>query len=105
MAKPTTGNLASLIQAPPGKKNILIIDHHLPMPDKDSGSVRMFNILNILRGFGHRVTFMADNLADIPSYGAELRKRGVEVVHYPYIKKMRDYLIWYGFGVVGVVLS
>src|SRR5439155_149082 len=83
----------SLIQAPPGKKNILIIDHHLPMPDKDSGSVRMFNILNILRGLGHRVTFMPDNLADIPPYGAELRKRGIEVVHYPYIKKMRDYLI------------
>ena len=105
MAKPTTGNLASLIQAPPGKKNILIIDHHLPMPDKDSGSVRMFNILNILRGLGHRVTFMPDNLADIPPYGAELRKRGIEVVHYPYIKKMRDYLISHGSGFDVVVLS
>ncbi len=28
-----------------GKKRILVIDHHLPMPDRDSGSLRMFQIL------------------------------------------------------------
>jgi GT2 family glycosyltransferase/glycosyltransferase involved in cell wall biosynthesis len=105
MAKPAAGDLTPLTQAPPGKKNILVIDHHLPMPDKDSGSVRMFNILKILRGLGHRVTFMPDNLADIPPYGAELRKRGIEVIHHPYIKKMRDYLISHGFGFDVVVLS
>ena len=105
MAKPATGDLMSLTQTPPGKKNILVIDHHLPMPDKDSGSVRMFNILNILRGLGHRITFMPDNLADIPPYGGELRKRGIEVIHHPYIKKMRDYLISYGSEFDVVVLS
>src|SRR5204862_679679 len=105
MAKPATGDLTSLTQTPPGKKNILVIDHHLPMPDKDSGSVRMFNILNILRGLGHRVTFIPDNLADIPPYGAELRKRGIEVIHHPYIKRMRDYLISHGSGFDVVVLS
>src|SRR5436190_16100203 len=105
MAKPATGNCAFLSQAPPERKNILVIDHHLPMPDKDSGSVRMSNILNILRGLGHRVTFIPDNLADIPPYGAELRKRGIEVVHHPYIKRMRDYLISHGSGFDVVVLS
>src|SRR2546430_7946136 len=105
MAKRATGDLTSLTQTPPGKKNILVIDHHLPMPDKDSGSVRMFNILNILRGLGHRVTLTPDNLADIPPYGAELRKRGIEVIHHPYIKKMRDYLISHGSGFDVVVLS
>ena len=105
MAKPATGNCAFLSQAPPERKNILVIDHHLPMPDKDSGSVRMSNILNILRGLGHRVTFIPDNLADIPPYGAELRKRGIEVIHHPYIKRMRDYLISHGSGFDVVVLS
>ena len=105
MTKPATGDLAFLSQAPPGRRNILVIDHHLPMPDRDSGSLRMFQILKILRALGHRVTFIPDNLADIPPYGAELRKRGIEVVHYPYIKKIRDYLVAHGSKFDAVVLS
>ena len=105
LAKPAAGDLASLTQAPPGRKNILVIDHHLPMPEKDAGSLRMFHILNILHRLGHRVTFVPDNLADIPPYGDELRKRGIEVVYHPYIKKVRDYLIAHGSEFDVVVLS
>src|SRR5260370_25663083 len=105
MAKPVTGNFAFFTQAPPGQKNILVIDHHLPMPEKDAGSLRMFHILNILHRLGHRVTFVPDNLADIPPYGDELRKRGIEVVYHPYIKKVRDYLIAHGSKFDAVVLS
>jgi glycosyltransferase involved in cell wall biosynthesis len=75
------------------------------MPDRDSGSVRMFNIVRILRGLGHRVRFIPDNLADIPPYGAELRRRGIEVIHHPYIKKVRDYLMSHGPEFDVVVLS
>jgi GT2 family glycosyltransferase/glycosyltransferase involved in cell wall biosynthesis len=105
MAKPTTGDLAFLTQAPPGRKKILVIDHHLPMPEKDAGSLRMFHILNILHRLGHRVIFVPDNLADIPPYGDELRKRGIEVVYHPYTKKVRDYLIAHGLEFDAVVLS
>ena len=105
MTKPANGDFTSLQKAQPGKKNILIIDHHLPMPEKDAGSLRMFHVLNILRRLGHRVTFIPDNLADIPPYGDELRKRGIEVVHHPYIKNVRDYLIAHGSGFDAVVLS
>ena len=48
------------------------------MPDRDSGSLRMFQILKILHGLGHRVTFLPDNLADIPPYTGELQKRGIK---------------------------
>ena len=34
------------------------------MPDRDSGSLRMFQILNLLRQLGHRVTFIPDSLAE-----------------------------------------
>jgi len=51
------------------------------------------------------VTFVPDNLADIPPYGDELRKRGIEVVYHPYTKKVRDYLIAHGSEFDAVVLS
>ena len=105
MAKPAPGDLAFLHQPPPGRKNILVIDHHLPMSDKDAGSVRMFHILNILHQLGHRVTFIPDNLANIPPYGGELQKRGIEVIYHPYIKKVSDYLISHGPEFDAVVLS
>ena len=86
-------------------KNILVIDHHLPTPDRDSGSLRMFQILKILHRLGHRVTFLPDNLADMPPYSCELQKRGIQVVHHPYVKRVRDYLISHGLMFDVVVLS
>ncbi len=105
MAKPAPGDSAFLHQPPPGRKNILVIDHHLPMSDKDAGSVRMFHILNILHQLGHRVTFVPDNLANISPYGYELQKRGIEIIYHPYFKKVRDYLISHGREFDAVVLS
>jgi GT2 family glycosyltransferase/glycosyltransferase involved in cell wall biosynthesis len=105
IAKPAVGDLTFLRQPPPGRKNILVIDHHLPMPDRDSGSLRMFQILKLLRELGHRVTFIPDNLANIWPYTGELQKRGIEVVYYPYVKKVRDYLISHGSDFDAVVLS
>ena len=103
--KPTNGDSAFLHQAPRGRKNILVIDHHVPKPDHDSGSLRMFQILALLHQLGHRLTFIADNLADIPPYAGELQKRGIEVVYHPYIKKVCDYLISHGSRFDVVVLS
>jgi GT2 family glycosyltransferase/glycosyltransferase involved in cell wall biosynthesis len=105
MARPAPGDLAFLHQPAPGRKNILVIDHHLPMSDKDAGSVRMFHILNILHQLGHRVTFVPDNLANISPYGHELQKRGIEIIYHPYFKKVRDYLISHGPEFDAVILS
>jgi GT2 family glycosyltransferase/glycosyltransferase involved in cell wall biosynthesis len=105
MTKPASGDLAFLRQALPGRKNILVIDHHVPSPDRDSGSLRMFQILKILRELGHRVTFVPDNLANIPPYTGELQKRGIEVVYHPYVKKVREYLGSHGSAFDAVVLS
>jgi GT2 family glycosyltransferase/glycosyltransferase involved in cell wall biosynthesis len=104
--RPANGDV-SFLQRPrsPSGKNILFIDHHLPMPDRDSGSLRMFQILKILYQLGHRVTFLPDNLADMPPYTGELQKRGIQVVHHPYVKKVRDYLMSHGPMFDVVVLS
>jgi GT2 family glycosyltransferase/glycosyltransferase involved in cell wall biosynthesis len=105
MARPANGEVEFLRQPPPDRKNILVIDHHLPMPDRDSGSLRMFQILKLLRELGHRVTFIPDNLANTPPYTGELQKRGIEVVYHPYVKKVRDYLIAHDPSFDVVVLS
>jgi GT2 family glycosyltransferase/glycosyltransferase involved in cell wall biosynthesis len=104
--KPATGDLSFLRQPrQPWGKNLLVIDHHLPMPDRDSGSLRMFQMLRILHQLGHRVTFIPDNLANIPPYTGELQKRGIEVLYHPYIKRVCDYLISHGTFFDAVLLS
>ncbi|MGB8341496.1 MAG: glycosyltransferase [Chthoniobacterales bacterium] len=103
--KPENGDLASLGRLAAETEHILVIDHHLPMPDRDAGSLRMFNILLILHRLGHRVTFVPDNLADIPPYAEELQKRGVEVLCHPYIKSIRAYLEEKGYQFDTVILS
>src|SRR6266478_3395928 len=105
ITKPANGDVAFLSQASPGRKNILVIDHYVPKPDQDSGSLRMFQILKLLRRLGHRVTFIPDNLAKTHPYTSELQKRGIEVVYHPYIKKVCDYLVSHGAHFDAVVLS
>jgi O-antigen biosynthesis protein len=103
--RPTNGDLAFLRQAPRGRKNILVIDHHVPKPDHDSGSLRMFQILTLLHQLGHRVTFIAANLANEPPYAGHLQKRGIQVVYHPYVRRARDYLASHGSDFDVVVLS
>jgi GT2 family glycosyltransferase/glycosyltransferase involved in cell wall biosynthesis len=105
MTKPENGDVETLQLPPPGGKNILVIDHHVPMPDKDSGSVRMFQILKLLRQLGHRTTFIPDNLAYEPPYTCDVQRRGTKVVYHPYVKKVRDYLLTHGPVFDAVVLS
>ena len=106
ITKPAHGEVAFLSQPrTPSGKNILVIDHYVPKPDQDSGSLRMFQILKILRRLGHRVTFIPDNLAKTHPYTGELQKRGIEVVYHPYIKKVRDYLVSNGAQFDAVLLS
>ncbi|MGH8092341.1 MAG: glycosyltransferase [Chthoniobacterales bacterium] len=104
-AKPRNGDVLAYETLPRGKKRILLIDHHLPMPDRDSGSLRMTQILTLLYRLGHRVTFLPDNLADIPPYSDDLRKRGIEVLHYPYLESIREYLISNGRNFDVIILS
>ena len=103
--KPQVGDVALVQQPPAGCKNVLVIDHYVPMPDRDSGSLRMFQILRLLRQLGHHVTFVPDNLAKLVPYTAELQKLGIEVWYHPYIRTVREYLQTYGTKFDVVILS
>jgi GT2 family glycosyltransferase len=65
-----------------GKKfHVLIIDHRLPEPDKDSGSVRITALINMYLMLGFAVTFYPDNLEKIEPYTSDFQRMGVEVIY------------------------
>jgi len=61
-------------------KNILYIDHYIPEPDRDSGSLRAFRILGLLAYLGNKITFWPDNLHPSQPYMTELQQKGIEVI-------------------------
>jgi len=61
--------------------NILYIDHYVPEPDRDSGSLRTFGILGILAHMKNKVTFWPDNQKYTTPYVSELQQKGIEVIY------------------------
>jgi len=61
--------------------NILYIDHYIPEPDQDGGSLRALRILGILASMGNKITFWPDNLNYTRPYGQELQQKGIEVIY------------------------
>ncbi len=65
---------------------ILFIDANTPEPDKDSGSVRLTNLMQCCRALGYGVTFMADSRAYAGAYTRDLQRTGVEVLYSPWLE-------------------
>ena len=59
----------------------LIVDHAVPMYDRDAGSLRMYHLVRNLLELGWRVTFIPDNFAPTEPYTSELQGMGVEVLY------------------------
>lgn len=64
-------------------KRALVIDHHVPTYDRDSGSQRMRYLLQLLGELGFSVTFLPANLAKLEPYATELQQQGIHVIHEP----------------------
>ena len=62
---------------------ILVIDHLVPLWDRDAGSLRMRGIIDALVGLGCRVTLLPDDLAPRQPYTRELQEMGVSVLYGP----------------------
>ncbi len=65
------------------RRRVLVIDATTPMPDQDSGSLRMVNLMRVLRRNGSHVVFMASNRAWDGRYTTDLQALGVEVLYHP----------------------
>jgi len=64
-----------------GGQHILIIDHHAPTFDRDSGSLRMLNMVQILRDMNYKVSFWPDDLLYDARYTKTLQDQGVETYY------------------------
>jgi glycosyltransferase involved in cell wall biosynthesis len=62
-------------------KHVLVIDHKVPRPDQDSGSVRMLGILRVLLGMGYRIYFWPGDLVYEFKYTRTLQDLGIETFY------------------------
>ncbi len=62
---------------------ILVVDDHVPEPDKHAGAVATFDWLRLLRGMGLRVTYKPHDQARPEPYTGVLQQMGVEVLYGP----------------------
>lgn len=86
-------------------KKILVIDLHVPTPDRDSGSFRMSNLLQLLSHLRCQVTFAASNLEAQDEYAERLRGIGIEVLSKAVVGSIKEHLQEYGKTYEVVILS
>jgi O-antigen biosynthesis protein len=74
------------------KKRVLVVDACMLTPDQDAGSLRMFEVLDVLRELGCKVTFLAQNLEYREPYVTQIQALGVEVLYHPYVPAIEIFL-------------
>jgi len=86
-------------------RRVLVIDTCLVMPDRDSGSLRMYEMLKAMRAMGCRVSFVADNGQHPEHYARLTQSLGVEVLHAPFVSPLSTAITVYGANFDVVILS
>ncbi len=74
------------------KLNILIVEAFLITPDQDSGSLRLLNLMRLLREEGHHITFIAENLEGTERYRRMIEAIGVELLHGEWARGVQNVL-------------
>jgi len=83
----------------------LIIDACTPTPDQDSGSLRMTNLMRLLRELGYQVAFLADNRRHEGAYTQALQQQGIEPLFRPWADDAQQLLKQIGASLDLVILS
>ncbi|MFC5577295.1 glycosyltransferase [Lysobacter niabensis] len=66
------------------RRTVLVIDALTPQPDRDSGSLRLFNLMRLLRSEGAHVVFLPADHGHDGRYTTELQQMGIEVWYAPF---------------------
>ena len=86
-------------------RRALVVDAYILTPDRESGSLRMFNLMQILRELGYRVTFASASLQCAEPYLSNLQRQGVEVLCRPHVRSLSSYLRAQGASFDLLILS
>ena len=78
------------------QRQILIIDALTPQPDHDSGSLRLVNLMRLLRQEGAHVVFLPSNRRHAGTYTEALQQLGVEVWYAPHAQRAPAWLQEHG---------
>ncbi|MDQ3057623.1 MAG: glycosyltransferase, partial [Pseudomonadota bacterium] len=90
------GTLPSPARLHAGQPQVLIIDALTPQPDRDSGSVRLVNLMRLLRQEGAHVVFLPANRSADGAYTEALQQLGVECWHAPCAERPPAWLCTHG---------
>jgi len=82
--QPKPGTPITIAATHRATKRVLIVDATTPMPDHDSGSLRMVNLMRVLADLGCQTSFMPENRLRVERYTDALQELGVEALHAPY---------------------
>ena len=95
-AFPAPGTLPSPAVLHRHQQQILVIDALTPQPDHDSGSVRLVNLMRLLREEGAHVVFLPANRMHAGAYTEALQQLGVEVWYAPFAARAPAWLREHG---------
>ncbi|AFY28318.1 putative glycosyltransferase [Cyanobium gracile PCC 6307] len=70
----------------------LCLDQETPRPDRDAGSHAALVEMGLLQDLGWKVTLLPLNLAWLASYSEELQRRGIELIHAPFVLSLEAFL-------------
>ena len=87
------------------QKQVLIIDALTPQPDRDSGSLRLVNLMRLLLEEGAHVVFLPANRSADGDYTEALQQMGVECWHAPYAARFPAWLREHGARFHTVMVS
>jgi GT2 family glycosyltransferase len=87
------------------RREILIVDALTPAPDQDSGSLRLLNLMRLLRDEGAHVVFLPANCMHAGRYTEALQQLGVEAWYAPYCGSIPRWMHQHGDRFDIVMLS
>jgi GT2 family glycosyltransferase len=70
----------------------LFLDHDTPRPDRDAGSHAALVEMELVQALGWKITFLPANLAWLGAYSEELQRRGIELLHAPFVLSLEQLL-------------
>jgi glycosyltransferase involved in cell wall biosynthesis len=88
------------------RKNILIIDHYIPLPDRDAGSRTIWQFIQLFLHHGMSVKFWPQNAWHDPIYSRWLEQAGVEIFYgSEYAGKFEQWIKGNGSNIDYIMLS